>query len=167
MTRIGLAAITLVPLVILQGTFVGKWRIGDGACDLVFVAVILVAMVYGVADGLIWGLVAGIIVDVLSAAPFGATPVALAIAVLTVSWVINSTMTNSTLAPVIGVALGAAVYYLATAIALSFTLGPIPWFTLLSRTLLSAVIIHGLLVVPLYWLLWAWRERSGPIRVGR
>lgn len=70
---------------LLQATFVPQIRFTGGGPDLVFLVVLCWAVNADLEEGLIWALVGGIMNDLLSAAPLGASALGLVLVVFGIS----------------------------------------------------------------------------------
>lgn len=137
--------------VVLQSTVLAGLRIGDSTFNLPLVLVTVWAIVGGLEDGLIWALLTGLFTDLVSAAPFGASPFALALAAVAAVFIGRSTFTNSTLLPLAAVTLATIVYTLALGVAMQVAGWRTPWVPTLTRVVLPSIALNIALIIPIYW----------------
>jgi rod shape-determining protein MreD len=105
-----LAVPLLAAVAILQSTIVSHFRIWGVFADLPLLVVISWGLLRGSREGLVWGFVAGVAVDLFSGAPFGAATFGL-MAVGALSGLGQSTVFRSQLVwPLIAVLLATIVY---------------------------------------------------------
>lgn len=137
--------------VILQSTVLSGWRVGESTPNLPLVLVTVWAIVGGLEAGLIWALLAGLLTDLVSAGPFGASAFALALAAVAAVFIGRSTFTNSTLLPLAAIALATIVYTLALGLAMQVAGWRTPWVPTLTRVVLPSLALNVALIIPLYW----------------
>ena len=63
--------LVLIPAVLIQATVLPKLAILGVSPDLVMLIAVAWSLLHGTREGVVWGFVGGILLDVFSAAPFG------------------------------------------------------------------------------------------------
>lgn len=114
------------------------------------------AVVRGTDEGLMWAFVGGVIVDLLSGGPLGATTVALVGAAYLAGQSLGQELGSPTVRLTILVALGALAYHLILLLILSWTGHTVSWGFSLVRVGGPSVLLNALLapavLQPLSWL---------------
>ena len=126
--------------------------------DLVLVAVIGWTLLRGPGEGLVWALIGGLALDLLSGGPFGATTVALVIA---------SLLASLGYGRVFGGYLPLSLaYYLVYTLILSVLKEPIAWIPALADIILPASVLNIAAMVFIYPLLRLLHRRTGREEIG-
>lgn len=125
---------------------------------------VLLAVTWGLVhspeDGVAWAFVAGLMSDLFSAGPMGAGAMALITAALLAALVQHSLPTNRVLLPAV-LGGGAAYIYYVLHMALVWAAGyPIP--TAVSSFFLGRALLHAVLTIPVYWLMYRLWQRFSP-----
>jgi cell shape-determining protein MreD len=115
-----------------------------------------------VREGLAWAFVAGIFLDLFSISPLGATSLAFMGAVLAISLVQESLPSNRVLLPPLLAALGTAVYFFIYLLLLTLLGYQVNWQ---ATGVTPIIILHALLIVPIYWLTAGLNRLARPRRV--
>lgn len=128
---------------------------------------LLVALAWGLwrgmNEGIVWGFVGGLCMDLLSITPFGVTAVAYMIAITTVLWIQEALPTSRLFIPVVLAALSTIVYLLSNLLLLRL-LGIISSFQV-TASLWPLILLNALTMLPVYWLLYAVDRTIRPKRV--
>ncbi|HUS95049.1 MAG TPA: rod shape-determining protein MreD [Patescibacteria group bacterium] len=170
----------MIVLTIVQSTLLPQFPILGATPQLWLIATIAWALLRGWQEGIIWAFVAGIFVDLFSAAPLGVTSLALMAAVGVVVFLQHHLPEYRVVIPVILTVIGTLVFWLvylillriimpimieqiqflgisqlvsgtrATDLMADITQGYAFRGSLLSHVLTTAF-LHSLLVLPLYW----------------
>ncbi len=170
----------MIVLTIVQSTLLPQFPILGATPQLWLIATIAWALLRGWQEGIIWAFVAGILVDLFSAAPLGVTSLALMAAVGVVVFLQNHLPLYRVVIPVILTVIGTLVFWLvylillriimpimieqthflgisqlvsgtrATDLMADITQGYAFRGSLLNRILITAF-LHSLFVLPLYW----------------
>lgn len=145
----------LVVVAILQSTIVSHFQIWGVFLDLPLLVVIGWGLLRGSREGLIWGFVAGLALDLLSGAPFGAATFGL-MAVGALSGLGQSTVFRSQLLwPPVAVALATIAYDLLFLLVIWLSGRPVSWWgSLYYRVLPSAVL--NLALTPVIFVVMRW-----------
>ena len=148
-----LALPVLLPLVLLQSTYFSYIPIAGVAVQMAVVVTLAFALWRDSAESAVWAFVAGLLIDLTSIAPLGSTAFALTIAVLIINPFRNSLNYSRVFLPLV---LSAACYLIFQLVSLAiyrFTGYPVGADTI--AMLPASVIVHALLVTPIFWLLGA------------
>jgi rod shape-determining protein MreD len=106
-----LAIPLMAVLAVLQSTVLPRIPVFGIVPQLWLVATIAWAVLHGIREGIIWALVGGFFIDLLSASPLGTTALALIAAVTVVTLVQRSLPKNRTFIPALLTILGTFVYW--------------------------------------------------------
>ncbi len=119
--------------------------------DLVLIFVVTWGTVRGPYEGVGWGLIGGLVLDLLGAGPFGAATIAVvAVAFLTSIGEFNL-VRSSLLLPLIIMFGGTVVFYGIFLFILQATGSAIDWVTLFRTTLLPASVVNTFCTPMVYW----------------
>lgn len=132
--------------------------------DLVLLSAISWVLLRGSQDSLIVGLVGGVMLDMLSAVPAGASTLALTLVCYLASIGEINVFRGSRLLPYIVVAMATLLYYMLVLVLLQITNRPVFWTAEISRTVLPTLLVN-VLAMPLVYAFYAWvYARTGPQR---
>ncbi|MFN2204193.1 MAG: rod shape-determining protein MreD [Caldilineaceae bacterium] len=110
----GMLFYAMIPLVLilglLQSTAAARLEIRGVKPDLVLLVLVVATLVYGSRSGLIWAFVGGIVLDIFSGGPMGASSLALMAAVLIAGLGHRTLSRFNLLVPLGAIALGTAAY---------------------------------------------------------
>lgn len=135
----------------LQATFIPQIRIFGGQPDLIFLLVISWAVHAPLQEALIWAFVGGILVDLLSAAPTGASTLGLVLLVFALDRLKQQLVGVGLILLFVFVAVGTlfhGVIYLGVIAAAGYVIRPIEMFT---YNLLPSVAYNLVVMIPVYW----------------
>jgi rod shape-determining protein MreD len=156
-----LAVPLLVLVAIVQASAVPRLAVWGVYPDLPLVFVACWGYLRGWREGLIWGLIAGLAVDLLSGAPLGAATVAMAAAGLLAGRARSAAPRSSLLVPLVGVFLLTVLYDLIFMLALAVSGQTVLWLETLARIVLPSAVLNGVLAVGVYWLMRVLYTRFG------
>jgi rod shape-determining protein MreD len=180
-SSIYLALPLMALLVIFQANLLPHFPVFGVVPQLFFLAALAWGMLHGLIEGLFWAFVAGILVDLFSATPLGVTALASMAAVAVAILIKDVLPENRVVVPALMAALATVVFWLIYSILLRLLMplliDSLPFLGLvdlaqgvrapgllgsigagygLSRDFLALMlqmaIVHGLLVLPIYWL---------------
>ena len=134
--------------------------------DLVLVAVIGWTLLRGPGEGLVWALIGGLALDLLSGGPFGATTVALVIASLLASLGYGRVFGGYLTLPLALTFPLSLAYYLVYTLILSVLKEPIAWIPALADIILPASVLNIAAMVFIYPLLRLLHRRTGREEIG-
>lgn len=130
---------------------------------LPFLVALSWTMLHGLEEGLIWGFIAGICMDLFSIGPFGATALAYMVAVVAVANVTQLLPDSRFFMPMAMAALGSLIYLLIYL--------PLIWMFGFGGSLGTAVnllpliLINAAVMLPVYWLTYTADRMVRPRRV--
>ncbi|RIK56196.1 MAG: rod shape-determining protein MreD [Chloroflexi bacterium] len=153
----------MIPLILLAGllqsTAATRIKINGVKPDLVLILVVVGTLVYGPRLGLLWAFIGGVMLDIFSGGPLGASSLALMAAVL-VAGIGHRTLSRfNLLVPIGAMALGTAVYgtaYLALLSVLQYfrvAQHSLPWGLTVQNILVPALVYNTTLMILLLPLL--------------
>jgi rod shape-determining protein MreD len=118
--------------------------------------VLLWSLVRGVDEGLIWGFLGGLILDLLSGGPLAGTAIALLGAAYLAGQSLGEQVGSQVVRSMILTVLGTLTYHLALLIVLDWTGHTVDWAFSLTRVTGPSVVLNGVLapfvLQPLNWL---------------
>jgi rod shape-determining protein MreD len=145
-------------LSLLQSTVMPRITLLGVHPDLVLMAVISWSLLRGSEEGMLWALIGGVIMDLLSGAPFGICTLALLIASFASGLGQHHIMRADLLIPVIVIPPATLVYHLILLGALAALGWRAEWNTSLRRVVLPSMLINSL-GMPVVYLLVRWLHR--------
>jgi len=131
--------------------------------QLPFLVALAWGLLRGIEEGVVWAFVAGFCLDLFSIGPMGLTALTFMTAVLTVTWIEQNFPQNRFFMPVIVAILGTLIYlflYLFLLRLLGYQSN-----LLAAASLPPVAILHGALILPVYWLMYFLDRRFRPRRV--
>jgi rod shape-determining protein MreD len=145
----------LLVIAILQASVVSRLTIWGVFADLPLLVVASWSLLQGAREGLIWGFVGGLAVDLLSGAPFGAATLSL-MAVGALSGLGQATVFRTHFAlPLVVVFLGTIVYNLLFLLVLQISGQEVAWLDSVLRIVLPTAALNAVLT-PIVFLLMRW-----------
>lgn len=162
-TSFYLAVPIMTILAILQSAIIVRFPLLGFVPQLPFLAALSWGLLHDAEEGVTWAFVGGFCIDLFSITPTGLTPLAWMIAILAVIELIQVFPTNRYILPTITGALGTLLY-----MALQFLLLRLFGYQTgldVMLALLPLSILHGILILPVYWLMYTLMQRIRPRRV--
>ena len=145
----------LAVVAILQSTLVSHFRIWGVFADLPLLIVVSWGVLRGPREGLIWGFVAGLMLDLYSGAPFGAATFGL-MAVGFLSGLGKSAVFRSQIAlPMLTVLLATVIYDIIFLIVVWISGYPVAWLDSLFRLVFPSAVLNTVLT-PVIIIIMAW-----------
>ena len=152
----------LVATAILQSTLVSHFRIWGIFADLPLLVVVSWSLLRGPREGLIWGFIAGVAVDLFSGAPFGAATFGLMAAGF-LSGLGQSTVFRSQLfLPLLAMLLATIVYDMLFLLVVSISGYTVTWLDSLWHLILPSAVLNAVLT-PVVFVIMRWLKT----RLGR
>lgn len=155
----------LLALTIVQSTIMVHLHLLNGRPDLVLLAVVSWSLVGRAEEAMIWGVVGGLLLDLLSGYPLGSSALALVLIAFLVSlaegrlWEVNLVLP-------LGVMLAASlVYHVLSLLTLPFLGRQIDLLFAAGRVILPSTFLNMLLALPAFQLAQALRNRLYPPEV--
>jgi rod shape-determining protein MreD len=134
--------------------------------DLVLVAVIGWTLLRGPGEGLVWAVIGGIALDLLSAGPFGAATVALVITSLLASLGYGRVFGGYLTLPLALTFPLSLAYYLIYTLVLSVLSGPIAWIPAVADIILPASVLNIAAMFFIFPILRLIHRRTGREEIG-
>jgi rod shape-determining protein MreD len=153
----------MILLAIAQTAILPRFPIFGVVPQLPFLIALARGLLRGPNEGALWAFVAGICLDLFSVGPIGATALAYMVAILAATWSARVLPPNRYLMPILlaGVAtLLSLLLYLLLLLLLGRTSS-----SLEVETLIPLALMHGGLILPFYWLMFALERIIRPRRV--
>lgn len=152
----------LIAIVILQTTAMPHLTILGVKPDLVLLVVISWSLLRGAKEGVIWALVGGIGLDLLSGAPFGTSTVALLVLSLLAGMGELSVFRTHIALPLIATLLATLAYDLFFLLLLHMRGYSIAWADSLIKVVLPSTLLNVLLAPFIYKALYWLHRKTGP-----
>lgn len=146
-----LAIPVLLLLVLLQSSLFSYLQIGGVTVQVAVLVTIAVALWRSSAEAVTWAFIAGILIDLNSIGPLGGSAFALILAVLVITPFRVTLAYNRVLLPLLLAGACTLVFLLASLII--FRIAGTPPLDDYSSQIPARVIVHALIIVPLYWML--------------
>jgi rod shape-determining protein MreD len=141
----------LMAVAILQATVVPHLGIWGVFPDLPLLVVIGWSLARGKREGVIWGFVAGVAVDLLSGAPFGAATLSMA-AVGYMAGMSQATVYGAHAAlPMLVMLLATITYDLAFLLPVAISGQDVTWWDSFTRIILPSAVLNALLMPVFFW----------------
>ena len=134
----------------LQASFLNNMTIFGAAPDLVLLLTLSWTMVGEWQGGIVWGLVGGIVLDVLSGGPLGASALGLILAAYLAGLSEGRFWRSHFLLPLATVLLATVVFHVVLLLTLAFTGFPVDWLGSLAGVTLPTVLLNTLCMLPIY-----------------
>jgi rod shape-determining protein MreD len=135
----------LVIVVILQATIMPHLTVMGVFADLPVLLVVCWGLLRGPREGIIWGFIAGVAVDVVSGAPFGAATLSMLLVGLLAGLGKNSVFAAHIVFPVIAVFLGAILYNVSFLLIVWISGRDVAWLDSFLRIVLPAALLNAVL----------------------
>ena len=146
---------------VIQSTLIPHLSLGGIKPDIVLLVVISWSLLRGAEEGVVWGLIGGILLDLLSGAPFGVFTIAMAaVSFLTGMGEMNVFRTNIAL-PLATIFFATIAYNLIFLILLQAMGWPIAWIDGFIRVILPTTLLNTLLMPIVYKLMHWLHRRTG------
>jgi rod shape-determining protein MreD len=146
-----LVAPALFLIVTLQASAVPHLRIWGVFPDLPLLFVVCWSLLRGSRGGLVWGLIAGLFLDLLSGTPAGAATVALGAVGFLAGLAQRSAFRAQLLLPVLVMAVSTVVYDLILLLAMLLSGRTVLWLETLGRIVLPSAVLNLLLLPVVYF----------------
>ena len=161
LTNVYLALVVLAALVLLQATFLGRIRVMGVTPNLLLVAVIAWSLLHGIEEGLLWGFIGGLGVDLVAGLPLGASSLAL-MTVCFLAGIGKTTVFPGHLTlPIFVVALATPLHGWIILLTEALLGAPINWVAETVRVIGPEILLNAALTIPVYPLLRGLRRATG------
>lgn len=137
---------------VIQSTVLARFPIFGGQLDLVLLLALNWTLIGEWQGGMVWGLIGGLSLDVLSGGPLGATAVGLLVVTYLAAFSEGRFWRSHVLLPLATALLASVLYHLITLGTLTVTGFSVDWVYSLTRLTLPAVLLNTLFMLPVYTL---------------
>ena len=158
-----LAVPLMLLLTILQTAVLPQVPLLGLAPLLPFLFALAWGLLQGINEGILWGFVAGMFNDLFSVAPLGGSAITYMIAILIVTFLNQALPVNRFILPTIFAATASLIQLLLYFLFLQLLNTGITFQ--LAQSLLPTILLHGLLILPVYWLLYPIGQALWPPKV--
>ena len=138
----------MAALAILQSSVLGMLRLLDGSADLVLIAVVSWSLTGRMHESMILAMVGGLLLDLLSGAPFGLTAVGLVLVAYFVSFLEGRFWEANFLIPLGVMTASAVIFHANMALAAALSGRPVDLDLAISRVFLPSAVFDVLLSLP-------------------
>ncbi len=156
----------MILLAIFQSTLLGTFLFLEGRPDLVLLAVIGWGLAGGSEEAMVWGLVGGIVLDMLSGVPIGTTSVTLILIAMLVSLYEDRIWEANFLTPLGITLIGSLIFHIMSLVVIILMGREIDLLYIFSRVILPSTFFNLLLAIPSAQALKVVRNRLYPPEVG-
>jgi len=126
--------------------------------DLMMVVVVSWSLLRGWKAGLVWALIGGLVLDLLSALPFGTITLGMVLASVSAGIIVAHVYHPNLLVVLLAIALSTMGYYLVLMVGIALSGWPVAWMDTLSHVALPAAGVNaGLAIVVLASMRWLYR----------
>ena len=145
----------LIAIAILQSTIVPQLAVWGVFADLPLLVVVSWSLLRGSREGIVWGFIAGVAVDLFSGAPFGAATLPM-IAVGFLSGLGQAAVFRAHIAlPLVAMFLATVVYDLLFLLVVRISGYPVAWVESLLRLVLPSAVLNTVLM-PVLFIIMRW-----------
>ena len=156
-----LAVPLLLVFAVIQATVIPHLTIWGVFPDLPLLAVVSWTLLRGAREGLVWGFIAGMAMDLFSGAPFGAATLALMAAGFLSGFGEATVFRTHVALPLVTMFLATIVYDLIFLFVVRFSGSAVTWLDSLLRIILPSAVLNALLTPLVFGAMRLWRARFG------
>lgn len=150
-------------LLLLQASVLPHLPVLGLTPQLLLLVVISWTLLRGLETGFVWAFVAGMFLDLFAISPLGSTALTLMAVVLVVVGIQKALPPNMFFVPVLTGAAGTFVYLLLHLSLLRLLGFELPWTE--AAALAPLIVLHGLLILPIFWIGYRLDRLANPRRV--
>lgn len=143
----------LIVLVLVQTSVVPQFAPFGARPDLLLIVVTAWSLLRGTEEGMLWALVAGVAMDVVSGAPFGMSTLPLLIISFGTGLTQRGMFRFDLVIPILIIPVATLIYQAIMVVWLKISGWPITWGEAANHLGLSGVLVNTLLMPAVYWLL--------------
>ncbi len=158
-----LAVPLMLLLAVLETAVLSRLPLFNQTPQLPFLVALSWGLLRDLKEGVIWAFVGGILLDLFSVTPLGLTPLAWMVAIAISILIIRPLTSSRVILPTLVAAL-ATILYLGLGMLLLRLFG-YQVTSLVTAVLLPMAVLHALLILPIYWLMYLADRRLSPRRV--
>lgn len=150
-------------LLLMQASVLPRVPLLGFTPQVLLLVVICWTLLRGLEMGCVWAFVAGIFLDLFSVAPMGSTALTFMAVVFVVVGIQKALPENRFFVPLVTGAAGTFAYLLLNFLLLRLLGFPLPWAA--ASTLAPLILLHSLLILPIFWISYGLDQLSRPRRV--
>lgn len=140
----------------MQTSLMPRFAIWGVHPDLMLIVVVSWALSRGYREGLGWALIGGLVLDLLSSAPFGAFTVSLLATSLLVGSMQSFFFGMGIFLPIVAATTSTFVYDIVILAFLQALGHPTVWGSSIGQVILPSAVLNTLFMIPVYWIIrWA------------
>lgn len=158
-----LAVPLMLLLAVLETAVLSHLPLFNQTPQLPFLVALSWGLLRDLEEGVIWAFIGGILLDLFSVTPLGLTPLAWMVAIAMAILIIRPLTRSRVILPTLVAAL-ATILYLGLGMLLLRLFG-YQVTSLVTAVLLPMAMLHALLILPIYWLMYLADKRLSPRRV--
>jgi rod shape-determining protein MreD len=143
---------------LIQSVWLAGVSLWGARPDLMLLVVVAWSVVRGIDEGLIWGFIGGLSLDVLSGGPLGGYVLALLAVALLAGQPWGQGLGLALVRLLLLTLVGVLIYHLILLLVLAWTGHTVHWVFSLARTVGPSAVLHALLI-PFVWRPLAWLDR--------
>lgn len=140
----------LIVAAILNATVMAEFRIGNGAPDLVFLFVVSWALLVDLRDAMFWAVIGGVMQDMFSVAPLGASSLGLVVVVFLSDLAFGQISRRNILIPPVVAVAGTVIYHLGIMLALQMANISVPLTRGLVYVTVPTMVYNTILIIPVF-----------------
>ena len=140
----------LVIAALLNATVMVELRVGNGAPDLVLLLVVSWALLADVREALFWAVVGGVMQDLFSVAPLGASSLGLVLIAFAADTAFGDVRRTNVLIPPLVAVAGTVIYHIGLFGILRMSGYPVPFGLAIGYVTLPAMIYNGIAILPVF-----------------
>jgi rod shape-determining protein MreD len=161
MTRTNLYLVVPLLLVValFQATALPALKVLGVKPELMLLTVLAWSLVRGVEEGLFWAFVGGLMLDLFSGGPLGASALALLVVSFLSGLTEGSVTRTGFLMPMVMALLGTLLYQVVFLLVVQIARGSVPWADSLFQVTLPSLVVNALLMPVVFYAL-AWLDRK-------
>ena len=148
----------MTAVALIQSVLLSRVDLLGARPDLMFLVVLTWAVVRSVDEGLVWGFIGGLIIDLRSGGPLGATALALVIVAFLAGQSWGQGIGSPVLRLLVLALVGGLIYHLILLLALAWTGHTVSWGFSLLRVTVPSVILN-MALTPFVWQPMTWLGR--------
>jgi len=130
--------------------------------ELMLMVIVSWSLLRGAEEGMVWALIGGVGLDLLSGAPFGTMTVALLVASFLSGLGESTVFRTHIILPLVTVLVASVVYDLVILVVLALAGRPVAWLDSVVHVVLPSALVNTLLMPLAFWPLQWLHRRTGP-----
>jgi rod shape-determining protein MreD len=138
---------------LLNATVMVELRIGNGAPNLVLLLVIAWALLADVREAMFWAVIGGVMQDLFSVAPLGASSLGLVIVAFAADFAFGNINRRNLLIPPLVALAGTVVYQIGLMAVLRLVGYAVPFGIAITNVMIPAMIYNTILIIPVFRLI--------------